>query len=135
MCPSFDCETIFSGGIARSCWARSGESASFVLNPAATRSSPVSLAWGRRIAAQPPTVIAVAKTSSILPFRTFTFDLLGWPNFSLGREFVAHDFDLVGDHLSVRARVLSDRVHEIEERDVRCHCRTLRRRARASSMP
>src|SRR5882724_3585529 len=34
-----------------------------------------------------------------------------------------------GDHLFVRAGILRNRTHEIEERDVACHCRTLRLRA------
>src|SRR2546427_5417131 len=48
---------------------------------------------------------------------------------------LVHHADDGGDHLGLRAGVLSDRIHEIEERDARCHRRTLRCRVRATSMP
>src|SRR2546425_309366 len=48
---------------------------------------------------------------------------------------LVHHADDGRDHLGLRAGVLGDRIHEIEERDVRCHRCTLRRRVDASSMP
>src|SRR2546425_3499821 len=43
---------------------------------------------------------------------------------------LVHHADDGGDHLGLRAGVLSDRIHEIEERDARCHRRTLRCRVK-----